>query len=183
MTRNLAVEHDTEDKNWWCHHGEQLEKSFVTICRDNMSLDVTINPEKVTNPYAPDLIFRQDGITHLADLKTQNTPFFTSSRYGADPRYTVTFNRKDYERYKQLYPDIVIFFWLDWKQTTWNSISTKYLAGIFKANFADMAIAIESGKIPEHAYQRRTFDVSGNAKTSFLFDVRDFQCLFKKEGN
>lgn len=182
MERNDFISHNTEDKSWWCHHGENLERSFVNICQTQFALDVKINPEKVQNRYAPDLILTENGVDQLSDLKTQNTPFFTSKRYGMDPQYTVTFNRKDYERYKQLYPEIIIFFWLDWKQTEWKSFRTNYLAGIFRVNFHDMMTAIESGKVPEHSYIYRVNDTAGNAKSSFLFDVRTFECIFKKEG-
>ncbi|MDO4705225.1 MAG: hypothetical protein Q4A98_03305 [Comamonadaceae bacterium] len=72
-------------------------------------MEARINPAKNMDKTAPDLII--DGA--ISDLKTQNTPFFTASRYGLDPRFAVTFNRKDYERYKRIYPSIVIYFWID----------------------------------------------------------------------
>ena len=88
-SRNDGVTHNTEDKSWWCQHGAQLEHAFVEICHSKLNLDAAINPDKETNPYAPDLIV--GGM--LSDLKVQNTPFFVSRRYGMDPRRCVTFNR------------------------------------------------------------------------------------------
>lgn len=172
-SRNLAVPHHTEDKNWWYLHGEKLEESFVSLCQVNLNLDAKINPEKANDKTVPDLVVEGK----LADLKTQNTPFFTSQRYGLDPRFTVTFNRKDYERYKQQYPDIQIYFWIDWKQTESKWGVVDYYGGFFRLAFRDVAKIIESGA-PEHHYIHRKFPGDRNAKSSFLLDIRKFDAIF-----
>mgnify|MGYP003376655832 CR=1 FL=1 len=171
--RNTVVPHDTEDRGWWYVHGEQLEVSFVTLCQERLNLDALINPAKDLDSTAPDLVV--EGV--LADLKTQNTPFFTAGRYGLDPRFTVTFNRKDYERYKALYPGIVIYFWIDWKQTTWGNNSVDYFGGVFRLPFERVAALIDGGA-KEHAYINRTSPDDRNAKSSFLLDIRNFESLF-----
>lgn len=169
IERNQSVPHNTEDKHWWLRHGERLELDFVDLCVTHLALDIRLNPAKLLDPTAPDLLV--DG--KIADLKTQNTPFFTASRYGLDPRFTVTFNRKDYERYISLYPDIAIFYWIDWTQTTWRDMSVDYLAGVYTLPFSKVCDLIERGA-PEHSYINRRSDSRGNAKSSFLFDVRHF---------
>ena len=174
--RNPDVPHDTEDKSWWLLRGEEYEKSFVALCRSQLGLDARINPEKQHNPMAPDLVV--EGL--LADLKTQKTPFFTADRFGLDPRFAVTFNRKDYERYRRLYPSIMIYFWVDWVQTAWKNRRIKYYGGFFRAPFAAIAKTIEAGA-PEHAYRHREGDRLGNATSSFVLDVREFQALFVTE--
>jgi hypothetical protein len=174
--RNEAVPHDTEDKGWWLRHGEKLEVQFVELCKVKLGLDAHINPDKKNDPMVPDLIV--GGV--LADLKTQNTPFFTASRYGVDPRFAVTFNRKDYERYKKLYPSIVLYFWLNWTQTEWKGTRVDYYGGIFRLSFPELALVIERGA-PEHTYQRREGDTAGNAKSSFVLDVHIFEPLFVAE--
>lgn len=172
--RNSAVPHNTEDRGWWYLHGERLEERFVAICRDRLMLTACINPAKSHDKTAPDLIV--EGA--LADLKTQNTPFFTSMRYKKmEPRFTVTFNRKDYERYQKLYPDIVIYFWIDWTQTAWNNIQLDYLGGVYRLPFNKVASLIEKGA-PEHKYQHRQAPGDRNAKSSFLLDIRNFESLF-----
>ena len=176
INRNNVVPHDTEDKGWWYIHGEALEERFVALCRDRLNLAAIINPAKTLDKTAPDLFV--DGL--LGDLKTQNTPFFTASRYGMDPRFTVTFNRKDYERYKELYPNIMIYFWLDWTQTTWRDSRVAYLGGVFRLHFAGVSALIESGA-PEHAYINRQKPGDRNAKSSFLLDIRKFEKLFATE--
>lgn len=174
--RNNAVPHDTEDKNWWYMHGEKLEEQFITLCQERLKIDAEINPEKAIDNTAPDLIV--EGI--IADLKTQNTPFFTAGRYKIDPRYAVTFNRKDYERYKTKYPDIVIYFWLDWMQTKWRNCEVNYLGGIYRIPFKKLAEIIEKGA-PEHIYMHRQAPGDRNAKSSFLLDVRKFEKIFSTE--
>lgn len=174
--RNEAVPHDTEDRGWWYIHGEKLEERFVRLCRARLAMDAQINPAKELDKTAPDLLV--DGL--LADLKTQNTPFFTAGRYGLDPRFTVTFNRKDYGRYKKLYPDVVIYFWIDWRQTTWRDSSVAYLGGVYRLPFADVAALIES-PAPEHFYINRQSPGDRNAKSSFLLDIRQFESLFQME--
>lgn len=171
--RNNSVPHSTEDKGWWLRHGERLEVRFVQLARTKLELDAYINPAKADDPTVPDLIV--DG--EVADLKTQNTPFFTAARYGLDPRFAVTFNRKDYERYKNRYPSIIVYFWIDWTQTEWNGYRVDYYGGIFRVPFTILARMIEHGA-PEHRYKYRQDDNVGNAKTSYILDVRSFESLF-----
>jgi hypothetical protein len=174
--RNAVVPHDTEDKGWWLRHGEKLETRFVDLCREKLGLDARINPDKALDPTVPDLIV--EGL--LADLKTQNTPFFTAGRYGLDPRFAVTFNRKDYERYKKLYPEVIVYFWLDWTQTEWKDSHVDYYGGFFRLPFSTLSQLIEKGA-PEHQYIHRKGDRAGNAKSSFVLDVRLFEPLFVAE--
>ncbi|UCJ17192.1 hypothetical protein K5Q02_02005 [Pseudomonas sp. MM211] len=174
--RNDRVIHNTEDKGWWCHHGLHLERSFVELCSRHLRLTAMENPEKSHNPYAPDLLVEG----RLADLKVQNTPFFVSARYGLNPRRTVTFNRKDYERYSRLYPQIDIYYWVDWTQTESRFGRVDYLAGIYRLPFAQLAKLIEASA-PEHFYAHRMHDTQGNAKSSFLLDLDHFETLLERD--
>ncbi|WP_133059249.1 hypothetical protein [Burkholderia puraquae] len=174
--RNTRISHDTEDRAWWYIHGQLLEDQFVQICRNKLNIDAEINPQKSHDNTAPDLLV--SGV--LADLKTQNTPFFTAGRYGMDPRFTVTFNRKDYDRYNSLYPEIAIYFWIDWAQTQYRDIQVDYLGGIFTLPFHEVSAMIDNG-VPEHHYARRTDPSDRNAKSSFLLDIRRFDALFLTE--
>lgn len=104
----LVSHNDLQNKKYWCKDGEKIEEAFVN--RYGTTLDLKINPEKTINPYAPDLLV---SCTNLADLKTQNTPFFKAETlYGIDPSYAVVFNRKDAVRYYRKYPSIKIYFWV-----------------------------------------------------------------------
>ena len=169
--RNPEVQHNTEDKVWWLQHGLELEYQFVEICTNDLKIKAEINPAKSDSPTAPDLLV--DG--KIADLKVQNTPFFSASKYSMDPRYTVTFNRKDFERYSSLYPDIVIYFWVNWTQLAWKDFRVQKLNVICKADFSQIADQVTSGTAKEHSYIHRQDDEKGNAKSSFLLDIRTFQ--------
>lgn len=157
-------------------HGINLEESFVKICNQRLDVDAKINPAKASDKMVPDLIV--DG--KLSDLKTQNTPFFTATRYGLDPQYTYTFNRKDYLRYKKLYPEIDIYVWIDWRQTEGFGAKVDYLGGFFRLPFSGVVKLIEAGA-QEHHYQHRQDPNDCNAKSSFLLDIRDFEELFRSD--
>lgn len=173
--------HDTEDKVWWFKHGEMLEKAFVDEICPKIGLSACINPYKSANPTAPDLIVNCE----LADLKVQTIPFFTAFKYNKkvngkyipfNPCYTVTFNKKDYDYYISAYPDINIYFWVDWQETVYTShsgrkIEVDKLSGVWMSSFAELAWLINRYSFPLHEYYRRQGQV-GNARDSYLIDIR-----------
>lgn len=170
--------HDTEDKNWWVIEGRRKEDIFVQEVAPQLKINAIINPDKKTNPYGPDLIV--DGA--IADLKCQETPFFKSySLYRIPNQYAVTFNYKDYINYRKNYPNIVLFFWIYWKELEKIVGSVTYtvkpMSGIWKVNFNKLLGWIETGKVPLHQYLRRVNDSAGNAKDSYIFDIRKFDEL------
>ncbi len=108
---NEVTHHNLQDKGPWCQTGITFEEAFVSKYGADLSL--VINPQKQIDPYVPDLLDTSKG--NLADLKTQNTPFFQArTRYNMNPQFAVTFNLKDHRRYNELYPDIDIYFWVEW---------------------------------------------------------------------
>jgi len=163
----------TEDKPWWVIHGRDLEDRFVNEVLPRIGFRGMINPEKETNPYAPDLIVED----HLADLKCQQHPFFTAGRFGLDPQYAVSFNYKDYVRYSDEYPSLDIYWWVHWQQLADYGVEVEPMHGVWRASFPAMRWAILHGRVPSHAYQHRVHDTLGNAKASYVFDVRRFEAL------
>ncbi|MEQ8473015.1 MAG: hypothetical protein RIC35_17605 [Marinoscillum sp.] len=165
---------DLQDKAFWCRHGSRIEESFVA--EYGTKLGAEINPEKNSNPYVPDLLIKEQ---YLADLKTQNTPFFSASeRYGYDPTYTVVFNEKDRRRYSEKYPDIYILFWVDWMATrmefpSGKSYRCEYLCGVWAVSFERLNTLCNTA--PLHDYQQRKKDELGNAKASYLIDLRNLK--------
>lgn len=169
---NLVTHQDLQNKKLWCAEGEKIEEAFVR--KYGGSLSVSLNPVKKVNPYAPDLIYRSSG--QLADLKTQNTPFFKADKlYNIDPSFAVVFNRKDYVRYSEKYPEIDVFFWIEWHSVKFVMGSftkeVEYIEGVWKIAFAQLAELCKDA--PEHCYQQRTGDNRGNAKSSFVLDIRN----------
>jgi len=156
-----------QDKKAWCEHGANLEQEFCAKIAPEFGLYAAINPEKAHNVYAPDLVVR-------ADLKTKTVPFFTAGKYGYDPQYTVTLNQKDVDRYSRLYPDLLILYYVDWQVLQWRDIQVKPMRGVWMASMQLTKRLVENA--PLHHYQDRVDDTQGNAKSSYLLDLRRFLC-------
>ena len=169
-----AVKYNTEDKASWCSEGEFLEREFVRDIAPKINRTLIINPEKALDPTVIDLY--NPAQNYYADLKSPRTPYFTSFTYGFDPTYTVTFNRKDYLRYKELYPNAIIYWHVKWDQLSRGKLKVDPLEGVWEVPFSYMAKLIEDGKSPLHPYQNRKTD-EVNAKDSYLFDLNTFPRL------
>jgi len=171
--------HNTEDKKWWVEHGRKKEDDFVEKVAPFLGLNAIINPEKKTNPYKPDLIVNKN----ISDLKFQEEPFFKSQiLYNVDNQYAVTFNHKDYISYNKNYPNIDIYFWVDWKTKSRKIGNITYevrpMKGIWKARFQILKNKIVEKETNLHSYTRRVDDTEGNGKASYVLDVRWFENLF-----
>ncbi|KYZ76143.1 hypothetical protein AXX12_06790 [Anaerosporomusa subterranea] len=169
--------HDTEDKQWWVkHYGVPQEQYFIShIAPKVKDVDVSLNPEKSNNPYVPDLV---TSYGRLADLKCQTTPFFkVKELYSIEPQFTVTFNKKDYERYLKNYPDIAIIFWVNWRQTEYKQkwsekiYTVEPVNGVWSCEFSDIIDWVNKKLAPLHPYCNRKKDTLGNAKDSYLLDL------------
>jgi hypothetical protein len=170
--------HDTEDKLWWCVHGEQQENEFVDLVAPQVGLYAIINPEKRTNKYAPDLLIDPAGT--IADLKAQSTPFFTVEKTypGYDRNYAVTFNRKDFLRYRENYPEISIIFWIKWTFLTYGRLMVSPIYGVWRCEFSQIEEFVKEGA-PLHHYGRRVNDTNGNGRDSYVLDLRRMECLYE----
>src|SRR5690554_6339102 len=169
--------HDLQDKKHWCKDGEKIEEAFIRLYGEKLGL--IINPEKKENPYAPDLYNTQTN--KLGDLKLQSTPFFKAqSLYNINPTYAVVFNLKDKIRYEKNYPEIDIYYWINWIalrfQMGSNDISVEPLNGVWQVEFQKFNNYLNNMSL--HTYQQRITDTKGNAKSSFVCDIRDK--IFKK---
>ena len=165
--------HDLQDKGPWCQTGASIEQVFVS--RYGATLDVSINPQKSTNIYAPDLI-EHGNLNALADLKTQNTPFFQATqRFELDPQMAVVFNKKDADRYSAQYPNIAIFFWVEWVATRFVSgpqtIQVQPMSGVWKIPFQQLIALLHTA--PLHSYAQRMNDNKGNARSSYVLNLSD----------
>ena len=174
---NEVSHHDLQDKSVWCKDGENIEQGFID--KYGSKLQLVLNPEKEINPYAPDLLRTNDKRT--ADLKTQNTPFFKAGEfYDIDPPYAIVFNIKDSVRYSDKYPDIIIYFWVNWMVERFvmneKEIFAKKISGVWMIEFKNALQLIKSA--PIHEYIQRRYDMKGNAKGSYVFDLRNE--LFKQ---
>jgi hypothetical protein len=149
-----------QDKLAWCEYGEIKENEFVSSISID-GVDVIKNPDKSRNKLSHDLLAQ-----FPSDLKTVRTIFRTADRYGLDPDYTIGLNRKDVEHYSRKYPNIIILFDIEFDK----------FKGIKMASLDRILRLIHFGA-PEHFYLGRKDDSDGNAKSSFLFDLRLFDTL------
>lgn len=163
----------TEDKVAWCRAAESEEVEFAATRLPLLGLSGRINPKKKTDPYTHDHL-----IEFPADLKSVRTPLFKAGElYGIDPQYAVTFNDKDGRRYSANYPNLIIFFDVKWddlvrKQIGGKSYEVKPMHRTYCGFLADVRSAIKAGGNNRIHYRRRVDDAAGNAKMSWVFDVR-----------
>lgn len=168
---------DNEARMKWYQYGEDLEKLFISTVAPSLHLPIIINPKKKKDPTVIDMTYLGK---FPADLKTQNTPFFTANKYGVPPQFAVTFNHKDYTRYKKLYPFAIIFFWIEWKQLSWKGKNVKPMHGLWKVPFWKIVRDIENGSVKLHTYQKRSKDSRPNAKDSYVLDLRNYTEIWRE---
>lgn len=157
---------DLQDKDFWCEAAELDEDNFIKI-DDFHLIDLLPNRDKSTDKFTYDI-----RLSFPADLKTIRSAWIFSQRmFGISPRYAVSLNRKDVERYNELYPNIIIVMDIefpDYKRVHWTDLTR-----------VNRLISRKIAK--EHHYKERTDDVQGNAKSSYVFDCRWFPVLEKRE--
>ena len=153
VNRNKAL-YNTESRDLWYTWGEQEEVDFIDKIVPHLDHKIIINLEKATKPWVIDLI--DETSNKFADLKTQNTPFFTAGRY----------------LYRKEYPLCDIYFWVNWKQLEYRNISIQPVRGIWRAEFRNMAREIEDKTVALHSYLHRKTD-DHNARDSYLFCLSD----------
>ena len=163
---------DTEDKIAWCNHGAVKEIDFANSRLFDIGLAGHINLAKKNDPYTHDLF-----VQFPVDLKSVTTPLFKAQElYGLDPQYTVTFNHKDALRYKEKYPNILVLFDINWETLDKEIGNHVYHVGpmhITVAGFlSDISRAVKQSGMHKIEYKNRVDDTVGNAKISWVFDVR-----------
>ena len=168
---------NTENKKVWCQQAEPNERAFAVQRLFDLGLAGAINVEKRDNPYTHDLF-----INWPSDLKTVRTPLFKAQElYGIDPQWAVTFNVKDAHRYREKYPNIVVIFDVKWEVTCKEIGGCMYEVEPMHVTYAgfldDLRRAVVKAGSQRIAYQRRVNDTAGNAKESFVFDLRDLHFI------
>ena len=163
---------DLQDKVSWCKWGEDMEVAFLTKYGYNFGLD--INPQKKEKPTVPDFIHVDSN--KIVDLKTQNTPFFQANKYGVPPQFAVTFNDNDLDYYKNCYPDIIIIFHVEWlvHKLQFPNGSEKVVSkmeGIWVTTINRIDKECTANNL--HEYKQRLNDEKGNAKNSYVLDLRN----------
>ena len=169
---------NTEDKASWCEqYGEDVERGFTVGRLYELGLAGHLNLSKRQDKYTHDLF-----VSFPADLKTVRTPLYKAQElYGVDPQYAVTFNCKDAARYRSLYPSIVVIFDVRWENCAKDLGGRRYSVDdmhLTAAGFlTSISEAVRRSGNRVHTYGRRVNDTAGNAKDSWVFDIRHLQEL------
>jgi hypothetical protein len=155
---------DTENKQFWCIEGVKLESDFI----NQQPIDgwkVVENPEKAENEFAHDFT-----VVVKADLKSMQTPWkYAQSMFGIPSHAAISINGKDFMRYSRLYPNILIICDVRYELES---------DGVYIMTLPRARALLKEGKAVRHDYKNRVDDTEGNAKFSYVFDVR---CLDKLE--
>lgn len=150
--------HDPQDKAYWVRRGRELEQLFHSTVHIE-GCGVSFPTAKIDDPYGHDFL-----LTRPMDLKVQAEPFYTAEeRFGIPPRYAISINLKDLQRYTTMYPNIVFVVVVLFEGDMEIRQMTLHRARELVAN--------KSAK--RHEYKNRKGDQSGNAKVSYIFDLRD----------
>ena len=162
---------DLENKGFWCSITEQKEKAFAQVTKkiNNFPWNIEIHPNKIRDPYHPDLICNCGYGDQVGELKIKNSPlFFAKKLYGINPQHALTMDLKDsfnYRRWLSKGIDIQIFIWVKWEahrlQTWGNDINnlTNYdvspMKGIWTTKFSTLLAFEQQNKPPIHWYKNR----------------------------
>ena len=149
--------HNTEDKAYWVQRGRDLEDLFHETVHIE-GCGVSYPTAKIDDPYGHDFL-----LTRPMDLKVQAEPFRKAEElFNIPPRYAISINLKDLQRYTKMYPNIVFVVVVLFEGEMEIRQMTLQRARELVAN--------DSAK--RHEYRYRKGDQSGNAKVSYIFDLR-----------
>jgi len=148
-----------EDKKSWCEAGFLAEQDFVATNK-LIGWGISMNPNKHADPYTHDFV----GMIPV-DLKSIRKSWRKSLElFGIPSMYAISINTKDLIRYTNLYPNIIVLLDVEW-------------SGVYMLTMPRAKALVTSGKAVKHEYKNRKDDENGNAKTSYIFDLRDLDKL------
>ena len=176
LAGGVRADRSTEDKEAWCRAAESSEREFVTGRLFDLGIAGWINLEKKNNKYAHDL-----NLNVRCDLKEITTPFFMAAElFGLEAQYAVSVNCKDMTRYRSIYPGIIVIFDVCWQDNLkMERGSMTYTVNAMRQTHVgfldDIRRAVQKAGNKKHEYKNRRGDTDGNAKDSWVFDVRELQ--------
>ncbi|MEI7509697.1 MAG: hypothetical protein WCJ62_09575 [Flavobacterium sp.] len=178
IQKDLSTQEPQNNKLWYLEYGVNREKSFVDVYNQYVRKgDMEFNKNKEENVYLPDLMLDNKEV----ELKTHETPFFTSLNYGIPPEFCFSFGSRPSRRYQDKL-DLPILVWYNplYTISKFGSVSNK-ASGIYSILTKDILVMIEE-KGKKHTHLGRIDDMKNNDKANFLLDIRDFNCLIKFDG-
>ena len=165
---------DTEDKTWWIGWGNQKEQDFLKLCAREAILPGI--KKSSGSKFRPEYTY-QGG---YLDLKTVETPFFLAQKhYGVDSNFAVSLNKPDVLDCTYKYPKCQLVFWVQWVSEIKYGVAVETRHEIRFLSYERMRELVSHA--PEHIYQKRIDDNKGNAKESYILDLRDMEFIWQGE--
>ncbi len=156
---------DLDNKAFWCKLGSKKEEAFVSVMgKLKTEYKISIHPEKVNDPYHPDLLVEFEGNSYIGEAKIKNSPLFYAHRYDVDRQYALTMDLKDSFNYSRLLKkgiDLFIFIWVKWEahemvNSRGESFSLKPMGGVWVTRFSKLRKLETSDNPPGiHWYKER----------------------------
>lgn len=94
----------------------------------------------------------------------------------ASPQYLKK-DRKDYERYQQLYPGLLIHFYVRWDVLERSNRKVPFLHGVCQTDIERIENLIKSGKVLLQAYLKRVNDTMDNAKDNYVLSLENLELV------
>ena len=165
---------DTEDKTWWIGWGKQKEQEFLKLCEREGILP------GIAASYGPDHYPEYTYQGRYLDLKTVETPFFMARKhYGLDSNFAVSLNKQDVFDCTYKYPKCQLVFWIQWASEIKYGVAVETRHEIRFLSYERMRELVSHA--PVHIYQKRIDDNQGNAKDSYILDLRDMELTWRGE--
>lgn len=162
-----------QDREAYYKQGEDLEVEFVECVAPIYGLTASVNPDKKTKPYVPDLVVAGE----IAELKTQREPFYSSGRmFGMNPQTTVTLNPLPLMRYIHDYPFMDVYFRVNFRKSFGYGVAVAPFEGVWMINVQDLAYL--ASLAPVHHYKERVGDTYNN-QSAYVLDLNDMIRLRK----
>lgn len=160
------------DKADFYAYGTAKERLFVRMIAPKYGLSAEIHPAKESDKYHPDLLV--DG--KIADLKAKEEPFFMAlDMFKIDPQYCVSFDVHDMERYAKLFPEIEIYFWVNW------SVVVKEFRGwTYRVDQVNSVWVGTLDEINQHhvaVHKRKALPAESSHEEGMILDVRKLREL------
>ena len=162
--RRIVSFDDLDNKAFWCNHGENKEYAFIKVMsKIDTDYQVHIHPEKVNNPYHPDLLVNHNNRDHTGEVKIKNSPLFIAEKYAVSPQFALTMDLKDsfnYNKWLKRGDDITIFIWVKWEahemHLSKKTYSVEPMRGIWVTSFSKLRALEKSNNPPGiHWYHDR----------------------------
>lgn len=159
-----------QDKQAWIRRGVGRERLFLELRQKHPILQ-GIAPSG-EDKYVPEFVYQGQYL----DLKSVYKPFYRAGqKYGVNPDFAVPLNVVDVRDCNEKYPGCQIVFWVRWDTSTDYEVTVNKQDGVWFLSHEKMNELASKAHV--HTYQERTNDTEGNARDSYILDLRHMERL------